>query len=312
MEGSDNIDAWMYHDIKRVEHILKHGFDRQKLAMDIKMLCMYYRDVLGYKPKQRKDALEAFCKEHIAGYNEVLYFRVIDSALNFAKRKNTRLVEIEKVDIYKSEIDYINSLPVETNFKRILFSLLVSVKLHKMMLATIYTTYKQGYYTSTRLKDSDIFKIAHTTTKTTKKYYFHILEIIGYITTLKSGAMRINIFNNMPIDTSEVAIEVKRFMYTGFYFDAYNNTKGIMYCEKCGVPLRRRCSSQMRCPECAQREPAQPREFICPDCGETYYSFSGSVLRCPECAAKHRKELKRVLSREGMRRYRARKRLENQ
>ena len=163
------MNTWLYHDITRAEHILKRGFDRNNLAVDMKMLCMYYRDVLGYKPKQRRKALEEFCREHIAGYNEVLYFRIIDSALDFAQKKNSRLVEIKKIDIYKSEVDYINNLPVEPNFKRVLFALLVAVKLHKTMIATIYTAYKDGYFTSKRVKDSDIFNSAHVTTSLTKK-----------------------------------------------------------------------------------------------------------------------------------------------
>lgn len=306
------MNAWLYHDLQRVEHILKKGFDRQDVAVDMKMLCMYYRDVLGYKPKQRQEALEEFCQTHINGYNEILYFRVIDSALNFAKKKNSRLVEIEKIDIYKSEVDYINNLPVEPNFKRILFSLLVFVKLHKTMIATIYTAYKDGYFTSRRVKDSEIFNSAHVTTKLTKRYYFHMLEMMGYIKTYKSGVMNVKIFDNMPIDTSEVAIEVKNFLYAGYYLDDYNKEPLIIYCAKCGVPFRRSNSRHTYCKEHAIEPPVEPREYTCVDCGATYLNKGTFSPRCPECRAKYRKELMRRLSRENMRKYRAQKKLERQ
>ena len=312
MERGDYVNTWLYHDIKRVEHILKKGFDRNDLAVDMKMLCVYYRDVLGYKPKQRKDALEAFCEEHINGYNEVLYFRIIDSALNFAKKKNSRLVEINKIDIYKSEVDYINNLPVEPNFKRILFALLVSIKLHRTMLATIYTAYREGYFTSKRIKDSEIFNIAHVTTNLTKRYYFHMLEMMGYITTYKSGVMNVKIFDNMPIDTSEVAIEIKRFLYAGYYFDAYNNEPLIIYCPKCGVPFRKTNGRHIYCKEHAIEPPVEPREYVCVDCGATYLNKGTFSPRCPECRKIYRRETMRKLSRENMRKYRARKKEEKQ
>lgn len=278
--------------------------------MDMKMLCLYYRDVLGCKPKKRKELLENFCKEHIKDYNEALYFRVIDSALNFAKRKNNRLVEVSKIDIYKSEINYINNLPVEQNFKRILFACLVVTKLRKTMLATIYTTYKRGHYTSKTIRDSDIFKIAHVSSKITKKYYFHILELIGYITTYKNGVMNIKIFDDMPVDTSEVAIQVKNFIHAGYYLDEYNNNPHIIHCKKCGVPFRRKGGWDLYCKEHAKMLPAEPRKYVCIDCGTTYYKTGFASLRCTSCAAKHNKEVRRILSRKNMRKFRERKRAE--
>lgn len=306
------MNQWLYHDIKRAEHILKHGFDRKDIAVDMKILCMYYRDVLGYKPKERRNALENFCKKHIKGYNEVLYYRVIDNALNFAKRKNSRLVEIEKIDIYKSEVDYINNLPVEPNFKRILFTLLVFIKLHKTMLATIYTTYKHNYMTGRKTKDSDIFQAAHITSKITKKYYFYMLELIGYIVTYRSGVMNVKIFDKMPIDTSNVAIEVKNFDYTGFYLDDYNHDPKIIHCCICGVPVRSNTSHRDYCNEHSYRMPAEVRKYVCIDCGDVYYKLGTASLRCDACAEKYRKEVDRQLSKERMRRYRERQRLKNQ
>ena len=139
-----------------------------------------------------------------------------------------------------------------------------------------------------------------------------MLELIGYVVTHKSGVMNVKIFDNMPIDTSEVAIQVKNFMYSGYYFDEYNKNPYIIHCEKCGVPFRRRGSRDLYCTEHAKIPPAEPKEYICVDCGATYYKVGFASARCPECKKQYNKEVHRILSKKGMRRFREKKRAEKQ
>ena len=118
-----------YHDTARAEFLIKNGLDgSQYIFNDMRILALYYRDILGYKHKKRKEELLNFLKNNIADFNEVLYLRNINRALNIAKNKKKKLIDIDYINVYKSEIDYINSLDVNENTKKYYLRCLLKLK----------------------------------------------------------------------------------------------------------------------------------------------------------------------------------------
>ena len=57
----------------------------------------------------------------IPNYNKAKHFKIIDNALKYASKRKNKLIVISKIDIYQGEIDYINSLNIDYNFKRVIF-----------------------------------------------------------------------------------------------------------------------------------------------------------------------------------------------
>ena len=299
---------YKYHDLKRIEHILEYGFTDKYVFSDMKLLALYYRDYLGYKPAKREEMLYDFCKKHIANYSEVTYYKMIDRALNYAKKKDKKIIEVDHVNIYKYEIDFIDNLPLEVDIKKILFTLLVKIKLNKIAAKMLSGANYEGFYTSKNLKDSEVVKAANLDKKKKQIEYFFLLESEGYITTYYTGAMKINIFYDMEeVEDDEIVIAIDDYSNIGYYYDYLHGRNHIKLCEVCSAPFKSKSNNAKYCEE-HRTKVVKNRKVICIDCGEEFEVNPRNVMtiRCGSCQSKRNKELNREASRERMRKYRER------
>lgn len=281
---------YKYHDSDKAKFILENGFIDNHIFTDMKILALYYRDILGYKPKKREEELYKFCEQHIENYNKVLFFRIIDKALNNARNKKKKLIDIYSIPIYKNEIDYIHSLPIEYNLQKIIFTILVKIKLNKEISKILSNEEYDGYFSSKNLTDKEIIKLSNINNNKNLQYFYY-LEQIGYITTYYSGSMKINILYNIPINKDEIAIEIKDYNNIGYYYDYYYNNNRIKLCEICQKPFKANSNNSKYCKEHQGYQHNTIRKVCCVDCGKEFIVDSRAVKknRCDDCYKKYRR-----------------------
>ena len=289
-----NMD-FKYHDTARAEFVLKNGFTDNHIFNDARILALYYRDVLGYKPKKREEELYEFFSKNVPDFNEILFYKLIDKALNVAKNKKKKLIDIDYIPIYKSEIEYIKNLPLEDNIKKVLLACLVKIKINKRISEILTEESYEGYFLSKNLSDNDILKISNVTKSKKKLNIFYILESEGYITTYYSGSTRMNVFYDMPVDETEVALQIKDYNNIGYYYDYYIG-KNIKFCEICGMPFRPKAKNGKYCKEHQGYQAMETKIITCIDCGKEIEinSKTNTQSRCEECYKIYRREKDRL------------------
>ena len=289
--GNIMINTFQYHDTARAEFLIKNGLDgSQYIFNDMRILALYYRDVLGYKPQKRKEELLIFLKNNIADFNEVLYLRNINRALNIAKNKKKKLIDIDYINVYKSEIDYINSLDVNENTKKILFTMLVKIKISKEINKILNDKDYEGYFLGKKIRIKDIIKLSNLSNNKKTTSIFHNLYKLDYIKPYSTGSIKVNIFYDMPVDETEVALQVKDYNNIGYYYDYYIG-KNIKFCEICGMPFRPKAKNGKYCKEHQGYQAMETKVITCIDCGKEIEINSNNKRqnRCDECYKIYRK-----------------------
>lgn len=280
-----------YHDTKRAEYVLKNGFVDNHIFNDARILALYYRDILGYKPQKRKEELYNFFRKNIENFDEMLYYKLIERALNVAKNKNKKLINIDYIPIYKSEIEYIKNLDLDDNTKKVLLSCLVKIKISKNISEILTGKEHEGYFLGKNVTDNSILKMSNIIKTKKKLNIFYMLEQSGYITTYISGSTRMNIFYDMPIDTTEIALKIEDFKNVGLYYEYYIG-KNIRFCEICNMPFRPNSKNAKYCKEHQEYQFVNSVSVkICSCCGKEFRATTKSQRdRCEECYKKYRRE----------------------
>lgn len=278
---------YKYNELAYAEAIFKKGFQTNHFPTEMKLLVLYYKEVLGMKPKERRMQLESFCAKHLDGYKKETRYKDLNRALNAGSKKNNKLVVIPQINICKQEIDYLNSLDVPYNYKKILFAFLVQMKLNK----EVYEIKNEKEYTSVFFKGGsqkygNIHSMANVPAKLKiNDEVIYELDKTNIITVLHSGLISLNFLNNCEHD-GEPVVTVKDYENVGWYFDYYNNVSGMALCKFCGQPFKQTKKDITYCK--AHKEyyvPMETKTIICKDCEKEFEinSLDTKTDRCPEC-----------------------------
>ena len=113
-----------------------------------------------------------------------------------------------------------------------------------------------------------------------------------------------NIFYDMPVDETEVALQIKDYNNIGYYYDYYIG-KNVKFCEICGMPFRPNSNRAKYCKEHQEYQAMETKIITCIDCGKEIEvsSKTNTQSRCEECYKIYRREQKR----KSMQKYRATK-----
>jgi hypothetical protein len=143
---------YKYNELEYAELVLKNGFQTKHIPTELRLLVLYFRDVLKLKPKQREKMIYAFCEKYIPEFKKEKYFKRINKALRFAFKKDQKLIDIYKVNIYQSEMGYINSLDIKYEYKKVLFTFLITYKINKFIYEYKNNKEYNSYYFKGGLK----------------------------------------------------------------------------------------------------------------------------------------------------------------
>lgn len=232
------MNQYKYNEEEYAKIIESKGFLTQYHTYELTLLVKYWKKK-GIKPKERKEKIYEFCKKHIEKFNEVKYFRKINYVLNKGNRKDNPLIIINNIPITDNEFKYINKSNIEYDYKKILFSLLVSMKIKKEILRQKYGNQSDFYFIGGTQKIFDeIFEMS----KLPNNIYeinsiINMFENLGYVDVRTKG--KINLLFMNEIEKSDVIVfEIITFDNIIYYFDFYNGDEKIIKCIDCGTFIK--------------------------------------------------------------------------
>lgn len=261
---------YKYTELDYAKKIYEHGFQsEQHRPTELKLLATYMRRILDYKPQKLREEMEIWCKRHIIGYRRELYYKMLNSAITKACAKGSMLVNIEHVDFYQYELDYINNLQLETEYsyecKKLLFTLLFKMKVNKLITEAKSIDddfeYEGKYFQGGKRKYSELKKLAKLPDKVhINEDIIHALWINGLVTPLYDGLIKLDFMEeiyklqeqNKHLNQPAI-LQIKDYDSVGWYFDYYHKDKKIIFCKHCGKILKRRCNKQLYCSEECQK-----------------------------------------------------------
>jgi hypothetical protein len=244
---------YKYNELSYAELIYNNGFQTKYIPTELKLLVLYFRDVLGLKPKEREFEIYKFCQKYIPNFRKENFFKAINKALKVGAKKEEKLVVVSSVDIYKLELDYINSLDVNQEYKKVLFTFLVQLKLNKTVYEYKYDKeYNNKYFQGGLKKYNNIKKISNIPHKMSlNDEVINTLNDLKLITILHKGMIYLDYIENC-LEDGEVVITITDFENIGLYLDYHNGIKGVIKCENCGKLIKMKNNKQKYCDECAR------------------------------------------------------------
>lgn len=244
---------YKYNELEYAELIYNNGFQSKHIPTELRLLVLYYRDVLNLKPKERELSIYNFCNKYIPNFKKEKFFKTINKALKLGLKKEQKLISIPKIEMYKSELNYINSLDINQEYKKVMFTFLVQLKLNKIIYEYKYNKeYNMLYFKGGSKKYNNIKKISNIPIKMSlNDEVINELDKLNLITILHKGIITLNYIKDC-IQIGDVDITIIDFENIGLYLDYYNEVKGIILCEKCNKIIKVNNNKQKYCDECAK------------------------------------------------------------
>lgn len=243
-------NRYKYDEIGYAEEILRCGFITSHVYTEMCILVLYYRDFMGYKPKQCKEALVKFCEERWPDYEPETHYVTINRALRAAE-KHMRLVTVGYVNVFREDFEAIDSYDVSYDHKKLMFTILVSLRLDRYYrMLKFDREYKSNIFYGTDSVMRNIKKLA-CIPKAGDLNMTMIPDLIeaGAITPLHRGRLYLNFLDKCS-QSGECVMEVTCYDDIGLYYDLHNKQKNVTLCEVCSKPFRKNSNRQMRCTDC--------------------------------------------------------------
>lgn len=245
---------YKYNELEQAEKIIKEGFSNRHLNGELKILAKYYK-YIGKKPKEREELLYTFCKEHIEGFSKVAYFKRLNSALNHAKKRDANLIIVESIPIYKEELDYIDSLNVSHDYKKIIFTLLSLNKLNVEVQKLKGKEFNGEYYFGGTQRNYKELRLASKIPEASKRNKIKgTHEIIGdlskdsIIEIAGKGYIKLSFMYNLPKDN--LGFLINTFDNIGYYYDYHCGENKVKKCDECGELFKAASNRSKYCKNC--------------------------------------------------------------
>lgn len=101
--------------------IYSGGFQTSHIVTEMRLLVMYFRDVLGYTEAKCKAELKDFCDSHISGFDSTKNWSLISRAVSAFKDKS-QLASVPSVSVWQSDIDLSMHIGETENEQRVIFT----------------------------------------------------------------------------------------------------------------------------------------------------------------------------------------------
>lgn len=250
--------SYKYNEIQYAELIFRKGFQTKHIPTELRLLVLYCRDIVKLKPQEREKYIYEFCNKYISNFKKEKFFKTINKTLTNALNKKQKLVNIDKIDIYENEIQYINDLDIKYDYKKVMFTFMVQLKLNKAVYEYKNNKeYNSIYFRGGKKKYNNIKKIANISSKLSiNDEVINELSKIKLIEILCRGAILLKYLENIKCG-DKVLIEIKDFENIGYYFDYYNKVEGVIQCENCNKPIKQINNKNKYCKECAKEKNIQ-------------------------------------------------------
>lgn len=230
-----------FNEKTTVKKMMKSGFvDKKNIISQLTSYGTYFK-VKGCKEKEIEAEIIAFCEKNMKNFNYVKSFNTIKRVMENVKGRD-RLKEIGIMNVKKHEIDYINSLDLSIDHKKMLFTFLI--------LGKIQFDFKGNYYLNNSF--SDLFKRANVAIK--KKYdILGTLNKMGLIRVGERLSVECKFIKELNVENAEDCMVVWDFDHVGWSYEQHLNPKKFFICEgtECNKIFKKTNNKQKYCKECA-------------------------------------------------------------
>ena len=251
--------TYKYNEKEYGKLIYEKGFQTRFIRYELIVLVKYLKYVEDFSKKKTEEFLYEFCKKYIEGFNKVKYYKVIDGAIRNGRKRSSKLIVIDKINIMKNEIEYIDKLDIDNEHKKLLLSILVSKKISMEIYKINHGEAKLStYFNGTRKKFSEVFKNAKIIGKHKINDMIKHLVDKGILESIIKGDLGLKFIEEiMDIKVEDdvfYELKTKEFECVGHVFDFYKGDSKIKKCEECGCLIRLRTanSNTKYCDECAR------------------------------------------------------------
>jgi len=255
---------YKYNEIEYAKEIYEHGFQTDFIKYELVLLVKYLKQKKNMKLKDTIDFVYNFCKKYIKNYNEILFYKTIDNAIKKGRKRNNQLIEIKSIPIYTCELEYIDSINIEEDYKKILLSFLMNKKLsHKIMQINNKDINKNisVYFNGTMKKYNKILKMSNLKKKhdinlvINKLIMFNDKKGDKIIVPLVKGNIILQYINNIKYTKNNEIfynMPILGLDNVGYIYDYYKKNLNIKKCEKCEILIKTRNNKTKYCTRCAK------------------------------------------------------------
>ena len=232
-----------FNEKTMVKKMIDTGFvDKKNTVYQLITYGTYFK-TKGLKEQDIEKEIISFCEKNIKDFNYVKSFDMLGRIVK-GIRKREKLKEIGIMSIYKHEIDYINSLDLSLDHKKVIFTFLV--------LGKIQHDFKDNYYLNNPF--SELFKRANVSSG--KRYsILSDLNRLGIIRVGERLSIECKFIRDLQSDKNEDCMVVWDFEHIGWSYEQYLFPKKIIVCEgeDCRKIVKKNNNKQKYCKECAKK-----------------------------------------------------------
>lgn len=248
---------YKYNEIAYAQLILKKGFTSKYINNELRVLAKYFK-YLGHKPAEREKLLYEFCEKHLEDYDRVKYYKNINSALNHAKKKENKIIDINTIGITDKEMEYIEKINLSKLHKMVAFTLLVVDKLNNMTLDIKHGENRKSthYYGGNEKKYRELSSqsgIPSSKRKKAENVHSLISDLAKQdIVDIKgNGYIHLKFIDGIP-SSNEYIMNINNFNNIGLYYELYIGEKKVRSCQCCETPIRIKSNHTKYCEKCAK------------------------------------------------------------
>lgn len=244
------MNNFQYKERTYAKEILSNGFMTKHIKYELQLLVKYYKD-LGYKPKERKELVYKFCEKHLDGFDRVTHFKLINSTLNSVKNKKNVLVEIDNIAVSKVELNYVDNLEIDHDYKKVIFTLLILDKLNKKYHEIRNEPKNNEHYFGGAKKYKELIDSSKITLKQNKQIHNIIgrLNELEIVEILENSSIKLSFIYNLP-ESDENVFNITTFDNIGYYYDLQTGKNKVKKCECCETPIKIKSNRSKYCDDC--------------------------------------------------------------
>lgn len=250
------MNKFQYKEKDYAEEILSNGFTSKYIASELKILSKYYNSI-SKDETEIKQLLHDYCKNNLKGFNEAVHFKMINTAVKFGINKRNKLIQINKIDITENELQVIDQMELEHDYKRVVFTLLVLTRLSKKFLEIRDDEIKnQEYYFGGYKNYRELTSTSKITFNKTKKSnvknihdLIHILSEKGIVEITNNGNIKLLFMYDIKED-DDIVFSVDDYEAIGYFYDLYYGENRVKRCKNCNTLIKASNNSQEYCKEC--------------------------------------------------------------
>lgn len=287
-----------FNQVAYVEYLLENSYlinDSKNYFTNLRLMTIYLRQVKNLKPKQREEFIYNFVSKYDNSYNKVLDYKRIDRALKAGSKGELKVFDCPK--IYKSEFNYINSLPIDISRRRVLFSAYCFYKLRNAE----YPNLSNNIYIPNSVVSISKLK---TTSKVKDNIRYYLNELKDQYLDwcpARDSSIVLKFVQNMPmVDIQEENCIITNFDNLYLYYDYFLGDKSIAFCQECGDIYRDRNyknvgARQKFCKNCTQKTGnyVNYKKIVCENCKKEVFISTKTRRKfdlCDECYEEYRKK----------------------